>query len=297
MKKCKFCGKEFKDKGIHNHERHCKLNPDYESINHEYLRKNAQRTNLKNRENRQNSLKEYELVCIKCGKPYHLTLTQKKFLGGHFPKCCSGYCAHSRIMTTEIKEKIKNTILNKRDNYPKQEFVCKVCNQKFIYHKIKGVFSSKKFCCKDCFDFFVKHRIDFLDQSSIKKMSMAGRKSAEVQANKRRSKNEILFFELCDNFFKNVDHNKPIFNGWDADIIIHDIKYAILWNGAWHYKQLTKKSSLKQIQNRDWIKVEEIKRCGYTPYIIKDMGKFNKLFVINQFESFIKILNIDNIKS
>ena len=47
---------------------------------------------------------------------------------------------------------------------------------------------------------------------------------------------------------------------WDADIIIHDYKIAILWNGAWHYKQISKNSSLIQIQNRDVIKINEIKK-------------------------------------
>jgi hypothetical protein len=61
----------------------------------------------------------------------------------------------------------------------------------------------------------------------------------------RRSKNEIKFCILCEQNFSNVEHNKPIFNGWDADIIIHDIKYAILWNGAWHYKKLNKKHSVE----------------------------------------------------
>ena len=33
-----------------------------------------------------------------------------------------------------------------------------------------------------------------------------------------------------------------IFNGWDADIILTDLKIAILWNGKWHYEKLTKKT-------------------------------------------------------
>lgn len=84
--------------------------------------------------------------------------------------------------------------------------------------------------------------------------------------------------------FKSVLCNKKIFNGWDADIIINDFKLAVLWNGIWHYKKIAKKHSLLQVENRDKIKLKEIINCGYTPYIIKDMGKENKQFVLNEFE-------------
>jgi hypothetical protein len=77
--------------------------------------------------------------------------------------------------------------------------------------------------------------------------------------------------------------NEPIFNGWDADIIIEDYKIAVLWNGKWHYEKITKKHSVAQVQNRDKIKIKEIIKTGYTPYIIKDMGRENKEFVIEEF--------------
>ena len=31
-----------------------------------------------------------------------------------------------------------------------------------------------------------------------------------------------------------------MFNGWDADVILPDLKIAIMWNGIWHYKQVRK---------------------------------------------------------
>ena len=110
----------------------------------------------------------------------------------------------------------------------------------------------------------------------------------------RRSKNEIAFCELCEDYFgkDKVLHNKPMFNGWDADIIIHDIKYAILWNGRWHYEKLASKHSVKQVQNRDKIKINEIINFGYIPYVIKDMGSHNEEFVKNEFDKFIKYINL-----
>jgi hypothetical protein len=59
-----------------------------------------------------------------------------------------------------------------------------------------------------------------------------------------------------------------------------------MWNGVWHYKKITEKHSVEQVQNRDRIKIKEIKKCGYEPYIIKDMGKYNPQFVEEEFEKF-----------
>ena len=128
------------------------------------------------------------------------------------------------------------------------------------------------------------------------KLSLGGRHSVEIQGDKRRSKNEIEFCKLCEEYFDNVKHNECIFNGWDADVIIEDIKFAVLWNGPWHYKQITKShSAVKQIQNRDKIKIKEIKESGWTPYIIKDMGKANKDFVKEKFDEFLKYLKENTI--
>ena len=120
-------------------------------------------------------------------------------------------------------------------------------------------------------------------------------KGIQHQGDLRRSKNEIEFCKLCEEYFDNVKHNESIFNEWDADIIIEDIKFAVLWNGPWHYKQITKSHSVKQTQNRDKIKVKEIEECGWTPYIIKDMGKANKDFVKEKFNEFLKYLKENSI--
>lgn len=76
----------------------------------------------------------------------------------------------------------------------------------------------------------------------------------------------------------------------DADVIIEDLKIAVLWNGKWHYEKITEKHSVVQVQNRDKIKISEIKKAGYIPYIIKDVGKNKKAFVESEFKKFIKTL-------
>lgn len=111
-----------------------------------------------------------------------------------------------------------------------------------------------------------------------------GRKSAVSQ--NKRSKNEILFGELCSQLFDTI-FNEPMFNGWDADIILPKLKIAILWNGKWHYEKLKASHSVLQVQNRDAIKINEIIKAGYTPYIIKDLGKHNPEFVKLEFQKFI----------
>lgn len=96
----------------------------------------------------------------------------------------------------------------------------------------------------------------------------------------------MLFATLCAEQF-DIITNKQMFDGWDADVIIPSLKIAVLWNGPWHYKQISKHSSLLQIQTRDRLKLEAIVRNGYVPYVIKDMGKHNEKFVLEQFEKFI----------
>jgi len=148
---------------------------------------------------------------------------------------------------------------------------CEHCN---ILFEVKYRKKTRRFCSINCGD------------SSISKKELGrinGLKSANVQKQNRRSKNEIHFFELCKDKFNNVLNNEPIFNGWDADIILEDYKIAILWNGKWHYEKITKSHSVSQVQNRDKIKMKEITSAGYIPYVIKDMGRENKNFVIDEF--------------
>lgn len=108
---------------------------------------------------------------------------------------------------------------------------------------------------------------------------------------------KFIFSKLCKERFKNVKTNERLFNGWDADIIIEDLKLAILWNGKWHYEKITKKHCLLQTQNRDKIKVKEIINCGYIPYIIKDMGGFNKELVESEFKKLVSCMSGQNGKA
>lgn len=186
---------------------------------------------------------------------------------------------------------------------------CVDCGKELIIYKRA---SSKTCRCDNCRKNHIRqrrlqYRLNFLNndyeihfgrkysKESWLALHNGGCKGIQHQGDLRRSKNEIEFCKLCEEYFDNVKHNESIFNGWDVDIIIEDIKFAVLWNGPWHYKQITKLHSVKQTQNRDKIKVKEIEECGWTPYIIKDMGKANKDFVKEKFDEFLKYLKENSI--
>lgn len=149
--------------------------------------------------------------------------------------------------------------------------MCKSCGK--IYYRKPSKIKGSNSCSNSC-------STTYKNNNGMGRLG--GLSSASKQ--KRRSKNEIYLSELCEQTFKTIRTNEKMFNGWDADIVIEDYKVAILWNGPWHYKKITKKHSLEQVQQRDKIKIEQIKKCGYIPYIVKDDGKFNNEFVKQEFE-------------
>ena len=113
------------------------------------------------------------------------------------------------------------------------------------------------------------HRKTCSDNCKSVTFQNGGIKSASVQV--KRSVDEIKLFNLCKSHFYSVRNNEPLIDGWDADIIIDDIKTAILWNGPWHYKQMPHKNhSLPQVQNRDKIKISKLKENGWTVLIYED---------------------------
>lgn len=222
-------------------------------------------------------------VCQHCGKA--LSWEQRK------NKYCSNSCATivnniNTIHSEETKRKISNSV-KKHTSLLKKQRICKVCKTKYVYSK--GI-NTRQVCSKECSNYLKTHRKEFLSDESRRRMSESGRKSVVLQGDSRRSKNEIYFYELCKTKFSKVLNNELMFNGWDADIIIEDFKVAILWNGPWHYKKIKETHSVKQVQNRDKIKISEIQKAGYVPYIIKDMGKYNKAFVETEFEKFKKYI-------
>ena len=220
--------------------------------------------------------------CEKCGK-----IMTEKFGSGKF---CSRSCANSRTHSAETKLKIgikfatvtragkaistsKQNSLEKQNIYNQNPNFCKICGSSLPYEK-----RFRKTCSEIC------------HQKSLRE---AGKTAASKIC--KRSHNEILFCTLCENYFgkDKVLHNIPMFNGWDADIILLDHKIAVLWNGPWHYRKILDSQSLSQVQNRDNIKIAEIVAAGYTPYIIEDAGakRMKDIAVETEFNKFLNYFN------
>lgn len=232
---CIKCKKVFSQKGIHSH----------------YLTAHTTTPNKGSvfiKELAQNKQAEYNLhpfYCLLCGTTLSFDQRNNKFCSN---SCAATFNNTGRKHTAKTKEKISAASKGHLPTLPKftQVTQCKICRKWF-----KG---RKKTCSKEC-----------LKQAQVQ----YGKKSAKTQ--KRRSKDEIKLFELCTTIFKHVEHNVSMFNGWDADIIIHDTRTAVLWNGPWHYQEMSGfKHSLEQVQTRDKIKIKEIIAMGWNPVVFED---------------------------
>lgn len=260
-KTCKWCNETInfiKPKSFGAHLTNCKMNP-----------------NKIERDLKSVKRKDFNLICS-CGVEYIVNVTDHNLSTGRYNKFCSRKCANARVHSGLTKNKISESLLNTNSFKEKKIHIkkCENCYIEFIT-KYKKQFLCSMSCVRER-----NSKLGFCREGGLK----GGLKS--VQSQNRRSKNEILFSEYCDGKFDKILLNEPMFNGWDADIIIEDIKVAVLWNGKWHYEKITKKHSVKQVQNRDKIKIKEIINSGYIPYIIKDMGKYNIEKVKTEWEIF-----------
>ena len=213
-------------------------------------------------------------TCPKCGVRF-----QNKASGKESKTFCGRKCANevsARLRDQKsINEKIAVATAEamKKTANSDVTITCANCSLQFT---VKFFCRKRVFCSRTC-----------MGQAWGKKH---GREAGKKSANKmvKRSKNEVLFSELCSTVY-DVLCNEPVFDGWDADVVIPKLKVAVLWNGVWHYKDnLRKGHSLEQVQTRDIIKIAKIKEAGYSAYTVKDMGSFNKDFVQSEFQKFLE---------
>ena len=263
MNKCIYCGKRTGNKKF------C-------SISCQNKLQGAERADKKYGE-----IKEFIVKCSKCKK--EIVVKEREFL---FPKkekyYCDNKCANSRNHSEETKEKISKSLYKKnKSEFKKIEITCKNCGKNL---EVKFWKRHQLFCSRHCVMIWRN-----LNENIAQKGGLA---SVVSQSKNKRSKNEIYFAELCKQNFNKVLTNEPMFNGWDADVIIEDVKIAVLWNGKWHYKKIKKEHSVEQVQNRDKIKIKEIEERGYKVYVIKDMGKYKKEFVEEEFNKFLEIVTL-----
>lgn len=119
------------------------------------------------------------------------------------------------------------------------------------------------------------------------------------QYSTNRSKNEIFFSDLCKNKWgrEYVKYNEPIFDGFDADIVIEKLKLAIEWNGIWHYKKIRKGQKFNNTRARDIIKAKRIRSHNYDLIIFKDLGNANHTKIQKSFKKLLNILESKILKS
>lgn len=201
----------------------------------------------------------FEKICPNCNKQFRTKDINAKF-------CCLDCSSH---YSGNKSHKHTNKLIKKTKN-------CKDCGNKI------GI-KNKSGYCRNCIS---KYRN--ITEETKQKLSEAGKKSANTKHT--RSKNEILFYDLLKDKFPDILHNVPMFNSWDADIIIPSKNIAILWNGRFHYEDIF--GQLKQIQNRDKIKYNEIVKSGYMPYIVVDLKKHSKSKCETELKRFDIFLNI-----
>ena len=230
---------------------------------------------------------EIKKICEGCGIEFSITDNKKGKVRKYCGRPCADKCRQTpevrRKKSKKVKEKFKEISWKQR----KSKRICQICGIEFLAYPRKRwcqecEYETRK--CKLCGkEFKVKReRLKNFCSGNCKGLySNIGRM--------RRSKNEIYFADLCKENFKNVLTNEPIFNGWDADVILPDHKIAVSWNGVWHYKKIGT-HSLKQARYKDKLRDVEIRNKKYNHYIIKDLGGENKEFVEKEFEKFMRHL-------
>lgn len=227
----------------------------------------------------------YCLIYIgKCRNEVCFNLATRK---NSYKKIYCKTCALRPYKTHLLKKEIQKKIRVKKGNpYHKKrikqiiEKNCLHCGNK-IFLQLKR---KNQLCCNDhCYREYCR---------VSGRYSQMGKKSAQVQS--KRSKNEILLAELLSKEYS-IETNFKLIDNWDCDIYIKELNVAILWDGQWHRVQISKKQSLKQVQNRDRIKRELFIEKGVNIITINDYGKYNQEFVKSKFEEVLEVLH-NNVK-
>lgn len=239
------------------------------------------------------------VLCKKCNKEFKKLYKEIIKSNNHF---CSNSCSASynnthRIITDEHKKHISDSLKKFNESHKSMN---NLLNSDISKIKVKKV----KLCVICNIDITELKRKTCSLECLKKLQTIQGRINGTISASKniKRSKGEILFANLCIQYFGKDDIlcNEIIFkdnqnNFWDSDIYIKSLKMAILYDGIWHFQQVRKEHNLKQVQSRDIIKRKIILNNGCFYYTIKDLGKFDIEFVTNQFNLFIHTLSFNKV--
>ncbi len=209
------------------------------------------------REAREIAYNQNPNTCQECNSVFTYKDRKKKFCNSSCfaiknnqirdPKC---YKKQSESL--KKRNALEENKQNRRPRFTRIKIAtCLICQKQFY---IRGRSKIRQACSKEC-------------RQTI--FRAAGKKAASVL--KKRSVNEINLFNLCQSYFNRVSHNTILVDGWDADIVIYDLDLAVCWNGPWHYREMTGlKHSLKQVQNRDRIKTNILRKNGWVVLTFED---------------------------
>jgi hypothetical protein len=161
--------------------------------------------------------------------------------------------------------------------------ICDFCNIEFVSKR-----KNQKICSRECNLINLNKDIKLNQERG----RLGGEKSHSII--NKRSKGEILFYDLCCKYFGdiNVLSNVKMFidkngNKWDADIIIPKFNTCVSYNGIFHYKKVFHDHNFNKQLARDKLKHKIIFDNGFIQYIVKDLKSFNIDFVYNEFHKFI----------
>jgi hypothetical protein len=119
-------------------------------------------------------------------------------------------------------------------------------------HALKKSKSGRSFCDKSCAASF---------NNQLKRKS-------------RRSKCEIMLYEMLKNRFPNVAMmagDKTMLNGYEVDIAIPSLNLAIEWNGIVHFLPIYGKDKLHRVQTNDQKKLSLAAEKGIELIVIPDL--------------------------
>lgn len=192
-------------------------------------------------------------VCLHC-KIHFIAKSKEQLFCNQ--SCSAKYNNKKRgAPSQETKNKISKA-LSGRIKTERKPVPCIVCGELFLCKPNR----KRKTCSDECYSV------------RLKEIGRMGGIAASQSPNMKRgrSRSEIYFAQLIQEKFNNVLTNKRMFDGWDADVILLDLKIAIHWNGPCHYLPLFGDDYLQVVQNKDRERYAAIEKCGYTNYIIDD---------------------------
>jgi hypothetical protein len=128
-----------------------------------------------------NKHKKFTIVlkCQKCGKEFSQCTTQHAIDTNRHRKCCSSQCAHSRVKTDAIKEKVKNTLnkfyaLQGKSKEPKSLDECINRSLKRVKRLAEPVKVNCRFCNKEIYSKveFGSYCYECAEQNNLQKIQL-----------------------------------------------------------------------------------------------------------------------------